>query len=175
MAATSNQKHVLDKEPSSTEEKIDFIIDKLLDTFMDQLVSGELPTILNIAFGHKIMTIPIPFEDRNEKYRKFKILNELMLTKKPDFAIFMTDAWYLKLNPGDDLNVLPSESPNRQEAIMIMARADNIEKSQCLPYERNENGTITMQTPEKGYPEMDDLTGLFSGVFNTKMGTQTLH
>lgn len=81
------------------------------------------------------------------------------------------ESWITRAKPGEDLDapIPPSESPDREECVVIQAESVGVSKTRILPIERNAKGKFT---GIGGVDDLDQAQGRFSEIMPQKPQTE---
>ena len=117
---------------------------------------GELSHTLLIhgADGNAIY-VPRNVDDEASKDLFVKRARLMCIANAADATVFVSEAWVRKakdLNAGLDLNIRPSEAPDRQEMVILMGESRNGHCQKMLPIERSEDGKFI------GFGEAPEMT-----------------
>jgi len=154
-------------------------MEKRLNIVMNGIKKGAIENLcgddifINVVFVLGIESyLAIPFEFKNVQEKKEMVAAICAIAEKENpIGIFMVhDMWMTqrKVVPGETIDInkvpLPSESPDRKQAICIMGAGHFFKKCFLIPYTR-ENGKVILGD-EVEVSDFEDFN--FSSVFKDK-------
>lgn len=169
----------------TAEEQVE-VLHSLADSLTDlaqaafEKVGEVMPTMFFVEYkdvmedGKKfaLHTIPMPFQNVDQKALFADVAKSYAKTiKKLVGAVFLTEAWTVTRPIGkSDLNVTPSEEPDRREVVMISMKSADYSETRIFPIVRHE-ANVSLGEMEKlnVHTEFDRF---FDGLF---LATKVLH
>ena len=156
---------------------VDVMIDDVLGEAVKQIEKkGAWTPTVTVIKDETAVTIPLPFEGDEEKAAQFTAVNRMLDKLQPDAAVFVSECWVViatakTADPVPDIGCMPSQHPERVEALVAVAEFDygnimvmrQIDRSGetpcCLPSETMRGG---------------GLTSMFDGIFRREMALEPL-
>lgn len=129
-------------------EKVEYSANRYFSTmekFDSEKNFGDIsPWIFNFYKGDMIgATIMAEPPNAEEKKEAFMHILNLLTFDKFDYVTISLDTWFTKENKEDvDFSIAPSESINKEEAIITLGATKDALEQSMLIYGRNDNGEI---------------------------------
>ena len=130
------------------------------------------PTLLAETAEGLIVYLPESMGDERAKDNFANTARLVAAAYAPTAVVLVLESWMTVARPGETSvpMVPPSQSPDRQEVVVIQAEAANSRSAVLLRIQRNRGGKFAgLATAD--VPEFDEMTGRFAGLFPPKAPT----
>ena len=116
----------------------------------------------------QMMAVPMPMKNQAQKDSMFAGVRELLKDVKPLCAFMVTEIWSV-VQDKPEIEVMPRDHPDREEAIMIMGRWDGGGICLMKTIHRASTGIPYLDLEEKVFRDHDlkqhSHSRLFDGIF----------
>lgn len=133
----------------------------LRDGQVNPVVFGFLPT-------GQLLIVEMSFKSYEEKQAEFARLREFLKEKEVTACVMVSEVWYLSKNKEEKegKTILPSQHPEREEAILIIGKIPGRSYSIAVPFTRD-GGEIKFREEIVGDSDEDFLfeDNLLGGLF----------
>lgn len=134
------------------------------------------PTLMALTPEGFIMHIPSNFRTDNDKEMFSKTIRLMAVGYKASAVAMISESWIVtqkRRGQPPDLSVPPSQSPDREEVVAIMAESREVRAQRFLFIQRNSLGKFT------GFgtsllPQIQDVEGRFAGLLPPKDPTDEM-
>lgn len=156
------------------EEKLaEFQRDILLKAKAELQETGSVTNTAYLVFPNKIGCFPIDYSDSQEKEVIKAALRDICKKTQPDAGVLVADSWLSVCPNGNIGNTLPSEDPNRQQAIVVTCTSEQGTSMMMAKYQKTEAGKITFEELLEYPPNINTFDDFFGHFFSKS--SSTLH
>jgi len=110
---------------------------------------GHVENTIYFHRGDRVAVLPIRYDNDDEKRKVLTMVKMLARKVRPDALLHVAEAWYSKAHCRDEINLRPSQDPNRGESVIVSVQTPKGVYSMFQSFERDEkNKPVLGETPQ---------------------------